>query len=86
MAKVRSLKYIKKEIEKVEASIRKHAKGTTVATKKKRVLNVLSKMKASLDSECVADGPDSFSPIPPAAKMTAMSTRKTAKKKGGSKK
>ena len=86
MAKVRSLKYIKKEIEKVEASIRKHAKGAKVATRKKRVLNVLSKMKASLDDECVADGPDSFSPIPPPDGMTAMSKSKTAKKKGGSKK
>ncbi|HEX5216226.1 MAG TPA: hypothetical protein VFV98_12240 [Vicinamibacterales bacterium] len=86
MAKVRSLKHIKKEIEKVEASIRKHARGTDVATRKKRVLNVLSKMKASLDDECVGDGPDSFSPIPPTARMTATSMRKTAKKKGASKK
>ena len=81
MAKVRSLKYLKKEIEKVEASIRKNAKGKAVADAKKRALNYLGKMKSMISDECDPEVPPSFSPIPPAAKVTAASTRKTAKGK-----
>ena len=86
MAKVRSLKYIKKEIEKVEASIRKHAKGSKVAQKKKRVLNVLGSMKKTLSRECDKNEPDSFTPIPPPDGTTTMSARKTVAKKGAKKK
>ena len=83
MAKVRSLKYIKKEIEKVEASIRKNAKGKAVAGAKKRALNYLGKMKAMISDECDPEVPPSFSPIAPA---TAASTRKTTKRKSAKRK
>jgi hypothetical protein len=78
MAKVRSLRYIKREIEKVEASIRKHAKSSKVAKRKKEVLNVLEKMKTTLASKC---GDPSFSPMDPEEGATT-AARKTVAKKG----
>lgn len=82
MAKVRSLRYIKREIEKVEASIRKNAKGAKVAKRKKDVLNALGKMKTALASKC---GDPSFSPMDPEEGATT-AARKTVAKKGAKKK
>ena len=84
MAKIRSLKYIQNEIKKVQASIRKNAKGKAVAKAKEDALKFLDAMSAELEDKCKQDDPtDSYSAVPTEA-LTAAKT--TLRKKGTAKK